>query len=207
MTSEQIGDLADAMAKAQASLEDPIKDKVATVPTKGGGSYSYAYADLGSYLKVARPAFGSNGIAIVQGVDSTSSNTSMHVSVSSRLVHSSGQWIESTISAVVVPSERQNPIQVLGSTTSYLRRYGLSALIGMFADIDSDASESFDNTALSADQCKAMWEAWPDDKAMKRIAARFHVTRYEDIPAVFFDDAMKVIEMLRAKNEAKTDEN
>ena len=49
-SSEQIDQLAAALVCAQAEFPTVTKTKVARVPTKGGGEYSYRYADLPDVL-------------------------------------------------------------------------------------------------------------------------------------------------------------
>jgi hypothetical protein len=55
------------------------------------------------------------------------------IAVTTRLVHSSGQWME--FGPLPVPSMKQDAHGV-GSATSYARRYGLSAAVGIVADDD-----------------------------------------------------------------------
>jgi hypothetical protein len=161
-TSEQINELATALAAAQATYPPIGKDKTAKA-----GSYSYDYADLATVLEAVRPALAKQGIAVVQ---SASAEAQM-VTVVTRLMHSSGQWIESSLS---VEAETTAP-QKLGSAISYARRYGLLALAGVApADEDDDgqaahherrpakAPEKVGETmrrAVQRDPVKRKWEA------------------------------------------------
>jgi hypothetical protein len=117
-TSENIAELAKALAEAQLEYPAIGKDKTARA-----GSYQYDYADLASILDAVRPVLAKHGLAVVQ-----SASAEQHVvTVVTRLLHASGQWIESSLS---VEAENAAP-QKLGSAISYARRYGLLALAGV----------------------------------------------------------------------------
>ena len=100
----------------------------------------YTYADLPAILKVLNPAMKKHGLGFYQAVNGTSIKTVVfHVE--------SGESIESEIS---IPqgveflnkegSKMMNDFQVLGSAITYLRRYALSAMLGLVTDKDTDAS-------------------------------------------------------------------
>jgi hypothetical protein len=123
-TSESIGQLADALAKAQGRIKAATKD--AENP-----HFKSKYADLTAIMAACREPLSANGIAVVQGVSAEAAA----VTVTTRLLHSSGEWIESALTA----QARDASPQSIGSVTSYCKRYGLSALVGVVADEDDDA--------------------------------------------------------------------
>jgi hypothetical protein len=126
-TSEQINEIAAALAKAQFSITDAAKDKA---------GYGYKYADLATVLQIARPILTTHGIAILQDTATTADA----VSVSTRLVHSSGQWIESEPLTMLVELKKGlSHAQCVGSVVTYARRYSLAALVGI-AQEDDDAA-------------------------------------------------------------------
>jgi hypothetical protein len=68
-SSETIGTIAGALAKAQAALTDPEKSLVATIRTddRGGGvERSFRYAPLSSGLEIVRKTLSQHEIAAVQ---------------------------------------------------------------------------------------------------------------------------------------------
>jgi hypothetical protein len=130
-TSEQIGKLAEALAKAQHSFRPVVKDKVAHVKSDKG-SYSFAYADLASVLDAVRDALAANMIAVVQATGTGPEG----ITVETRLVHASGEWMESAITMKVEGNRPQN----IGSAITYARRYGLSAMVGISSEEDDDAN-------------------------------------------------------------------
>jgi len=144
-TSEQIDELAGALAKAQGMMENAVMNR--TNP-----HFKSRYADLAAIINAARKALSANGLAFVQ----TISDGVLHT----RLLHTSGQWIASEH-----PLPMSGKPQEIGSALTYARRYSLSALLGIAADEDDDAnaasrSNGKDNTEklLNAEQMEYVWE-------------------------------------------------
>ena len=121
-SSEQIGEIAAALAKAQGDIENVAKDKE-------NPHFKSRYATLAAVLDEARPKFAKHGLAILQmPVNGEGTN----LGVVTRLTHSSGQWIESTL--YVAPAKFD--AQGAGSAITYLRRYSLMAIAGIAPDDD-----------------------------------------------------------------------
>jgi hypothetical protein len=138
-TSESIKGIAAALAAAQAEMGRVLKDKTARVTMKAGGAYSFDYADLATVLDVVKPALSKHGIAIVQAA----SLESGQVVLETRLAHSSGEWIESSLS---VKPEDVAP-QKIGSAITYARRYALSCMVGVASEEDDDGNAAEGNEA------------------------------------------------------------
>jgi hypothetical protein len=93
------------------------------------------YASLEAVLDVIKPVFLNHGIAIVQG----SGESKNGINLITRLIHESGQWIETDFP---IPLAKQDP-QSAGSASSYGRRYGLKAMASL-AEEDDDGQSSSD---------------------------------------------------------------
>lgn len=137
MQSEQINELATALAKAQALFVSVPKTKIARIPTKAGGEYSYNYSDLADTIDMIRKPLSDNGLSIVQ----MPSGENGMCEVYTQLSHASGQWIGSTIRYVVSAGD----IKLLGTAITYLRRYALAAMLGLASDDDDDGTGSTNN--------------------------------------------------------------
>jgi hypothetical protein len=124
--SQDISQIAVALAKVQGLLGPIYKGETAKV-----GSYSYKYASLTEIWEQIRSILSKNELSVVQSFvqDPSGSNTFLET----MLLHASGQWIKSRL-----PLGRHDKIQVLGSEITYLRRYGLSPLLGIVTDEDED---------------------------------------------------------------------
>jgi len=121
-TSEQINDIAAALAKAQSEMENVAKDRE-------NPHFRSRYATLAGVLDEVRPKLASQGISIFQAPVNGEGN---NIGVATRLIHSSGQWIESAV--FVQPTKFD--AQGVGSVLTYLRRYSLMAVAGVGPEDD-----------------------------------------------------------------------
>ena len=122
--SESINELAAALSKAQGEMQAAIKDKV-------NPFYKSSYADLGSVWDAARPVLSKNGLCVMQ---TTELSASGHILMITTLAHVSGQWVKSCLP--LNPTKQDS--QGIGAAITYLRRYSLSALVGVVCDDDDD---------------------------------------------------------------------
>lgn len=127
--SEVINELAAALSKAQGEMQAAIKDKV-------NPFFKSAYADLGSIWDAARPVLSKYGLCIMQTTEMSTDGTK--VIMVTTLAHTSGQWVKSYIP--LNPSK--NDSQGMGAAITYLRRYSLSAIVGVVCDDDDDGEEA-----------------------------------------------------------------
>ncbi len=135
-TSENLDQLATALAKAQAAFEVAGKDKSAKI-TSAKGNYSYSYADLPTIVAACRPALAAAGLSVIQAVSARGAD----VTVTTRLLHASGQWV-SDEDAPLTMTARDNSPQAIGSACTYARRYGLMTLLGVVAGDEDDDAQS-----------------------------------------------------------------
>jgi hypothetical protein len=145
-TSEQINEIAGALAKAQGEMAPAIKDAV-------NPAFRSKYADLAAVWAACCPALTKHGIAAVQDA----SLCDRGVSVTTRLMHASGQWME--FGPLTVPMGKQDAHGV-GSATTYARRYGLSAALGIVAD-DDDGNAAVQGTQSASSSKPAAVPAKP----------------------------------------------
>ena len=152
MQSPEIGKLAEALAKAQAEMEPATKDAA-------NPFFKSQYASLASCWQACRGPLTKHGLAIIQTTEPDNGN----VTVISILTHSSGQWIKGKLS--VKPPKTDS--QALGSCLSYLRRYSLSALVGLSTqDDDAESTMSRQNTVKEKTTTK---KAAPKKTNMKKF--------------------------------------
>jgi len=132
MSSDEIGELGAALAKAQEAMEQPQKNKTATIELSKGGKYSYSYADLPTVIDHLKKALPKHGLSYVQRTRIDSNR----LILDTVLVHSSGQWISSQWPLEV----SKDPKQTAASLT-YGRRYSLTSLCGISAEETDDDAE------------------------------------------------------------------
>ncbi len=139
MSSSSIGSFAAALAKAQIELVNPEKSMVATIRAegKGGAEQIFRYVPLSSGLDIVRKTLGKYEIAAVQAT--AIDHAAGIVSVTTRLCHSSGEWISSDWP--VCSLEDMASPKRMGAALTYARRYALFALVGIAGEDDLDAPD------------------------------------------------------------------
>lgn len=122
--SDEVGELAKALAKAQAELSDAHEDGK-------NPHFRSRYATLRAVRATITPVLAKHGLAVVQ----MPLVANGEVGVATVLMHESGQWVRSEL---VLPMTKRDPQQA-GSAITYARRYSLQAIVNIASDDDDDA--------------------------------------------------------------------
>jgi hypothetical protein len=138
-SSETIGAIAGALAKAQAELTNPEKSLTATLrlPFPREPERTFRYAPLSSGLDIVRKALGRHEIAAVQSTEID--KDAGLIRLNTVLAHSSGEWISSEWPVCPV-AETATPHR-MGAALTYARRYALFTLVGIAGEDDLDAPD------------------------------------------------------------------
>lgn len=145
-SSETIGAIAGALAKAQAEIANPEKSLSATIrsPFPREADRTFRYASLSSGLDLVRKSLGRHEIATVQ---TTSIDDAVGlIRLTTVLAHSSGEWVSSDWPVCPV-SETAVPHR-LGTALTYARRYALFTMVGIAGEDDLDAPDQASPSAL-----------------------------------------------------------
>ena len=131
--TDSIAQLAAALVKASAEM--PQVKRTRTADT---GKFKYQYADLADLIEVTRPVLAKHGLTVTQALEEEfkPAPDNFVVSVTTTLLHESGEWISSTFS---MPAPSANP-QTIGSVITYARRYAYQSVLGIAAEDDDDAT-------------------------------------------------------------------
>ena len=132
-TSEQINEIAEALAAAQGEIQNPGK-------SAENPFFKSKYADLAEVLSVVRPAFSNHGLSVVQMPYSSDDGA---IGVTTMISHKSGQWMQGSLELPLQVAKNVN--QDAGSAITYMRRYALAAAAGV-AQEDLDANLGAENT-------------------------------------------------------------
>jgi len=126
-TSESIKEIAAALSKAQGAM---------TGAKKGADNpfFKSKYADLAEVIKALSEPFAANGLSFIQSAGFVDGK----ISVTTRIMHSSGEWLESD--PCELPPVKNDP-QAYGSAISYAKRYSLQSFAGV-PSIDDDGNEA-----------------------------------------------------------------
>lgn len=190
--SEQIDQLATAIAKAQLALQPASFDGY-------NPHFKSKFATLASVIDAAK-IFAEHGIGFTQMTGYVGSGESVRFGVVLTLMHSSGQWKKG-----FYPIPEGLTSQQLGSAITYAKRYQLAAALGISADDDDDANAADVKAVeplLSAEQVNTIYKAAAVvGVATDTICTRYGVKTISAIPASRYDAIMKKLAV--AKGAAK----
>lgn len=193
-SSERIGAIAAALAKAQATLTNPEKNLVAIVraPFPREEDRTFRYASLASGLDIVRRALSAQEIATIQTTQIEEHSAQVHLTT--LLAHSSGEWISADWPVCSV-KDTEAPHR-MGTALTYARRYALFALVGIAGEDDLDAPDVFLGPAPSTPRTGG-------DSHGKRNKAVLHrpPTLEQDQSAHLRDQMLGEVSSLTAENE------
>src|SRR2546421_2364316 len=151
-SSETIGAIATALAKAQGELKNPEKALTATIasPFPREESRTFRYASLASGLEIVRKCLSKHEIATLQ--PTVIDREANLIRLTTLLAHASGEWISSDW-PVCALSETAAPHR-LGAALTYARRHALFALVGIAGEDDLDAPDLEAPIATASDGAK-----------------------------------------------------
>lgn len=139
-SSERIGTIAAALARAQAELMNPEKTLTAIIrsPFPREGDRTFRYASLASGLDIVRKTLSQQEIATIQTTRVEAATG--HIHLTTLLAHASGEWISSDW-PVCAAKDVEAPHR-MGAALTYARRYALFALVGIAGEDDLDAPDA-----------------------------------------------------------------
>ena len=135
--SENINELAAALAKAQGAMSHAVKDSL-------NPGYKSRYADLASVWEACRKPLADNGLSVTQLPEPAETGLRLNTI----LMHTSGQFISSQIQMPLMKADPQG----YGSALTYARRYALAAIVGVYQDDDDANSATEQHNKAAAQQ-------------------------------------------------------
>ena len=148
-SSESIGAIAAALAKAQSELANPEKSLTATIRASHPreSDQTFRYAALSAGLDIVRKSLGGHEIATVQ--TTSIDKEAGWIRLTTVLAHSSGEWLSSEWPVCAI-SETAAPRR-MGAALTYARRYALFTLVGIAGEDDLDAPDLGAGAKIVAD--------------------------------------------------------
>lgn len=207
--SAELNELAAALTKAQALIEGAKEDS-------SNPFFKSKYADLSSVWAACKTPLSTNGLSIVQTVE-TENDKPFLVTM---LLHTSGQWVKSFMPIIVTKNDPQS----FGSAVTYCRRYALAAIVGV-CPADDDAEEAMkgvrnpaprpirmppkapetispDKIVGQQEQIEALLNQ--DKEAYEKLLNHLSIKELDEINPVDYE---RVIEWLNKRKEKKKDES
>src|SRR5262245_17340762 len=138
-SSDTIGNISGALAKAQAELTNPEKSLVGTIrsPFPREADRTFRYAPLSSGLDIVRKGLGRHEIATIQSTEIDKEAGLLRLTTI--LAHSSGEWLSSEWPVCQISDVAS--AQRMGAALTYARRYALFTLVGIAGEDDLDAPD------------------------------------------------------------------
>jgi len=189
-TSESINELATALAIAQGQIEPADKD---------GKSHQAKYATLLSVREISRVPLSKNDLSIIQAPFFEEGR----IGVVTRMMHKTGQWIETEISFKVIKDDAHS----IGTAITYGRRYGMTAILGIVADEDDDANSAMGKDCNRND-CKQKQKQL--EQAQKQLEQAHNKQQQQDEKQLFNannpkhrERALQKLDELNMEDDAK----
>jgi len=130
--SQDITKLSEALNLAQAEMKGVAKDS-------RNPHFKNYYASLEAVIDTAKPVLNKHGLAFTQAPGALVEGA---VEITTMLMHTSGQWIRSTLHMPVVKRDPQG----VGSAITYGLRYSLMAVLGVPPTDDDDGERAMDRS-------------------------------------------------------------
>lgn len=182
MQSESVAKLAQALAKAQAKLTAPKRNREVTVTPRREGAkpYKFEYSTLDSLIEHVRGPLTENGLWFVQTTEPGGYlSGGAGFLLKTTLLHESGEYISGYLQVRDGGSNQE-----MGSELTYRKRYALSAILGLASDLDDDGN-SADGNEISEAKERVMPSPRPapltKDDAAKAAAIKFDMNACEKL--------------------------
>jgi hypothetical protein len=176
--------LAAALAKAQSAITCPDRNREVEVKTNKGYTYTFKYTTLDHIIEHVRKPLTENGLWFTQILEGDQGKYRLVT----RLMHSSGQYVESHTPLLV-----ENPgNQQFGSALTYMRRYSLTAMLGLAADEDDDANAADGNQMSDTAKPKPKRQSKPKPQGKPKPAPKEQPDGYEKVMGTGLTDISKI---------------
>jgi hypothetical protein len=183
-TSETTGALSDAIAKAQAEMKNPPKNKI-------NPHFKSRYADLPAILETILPVYAKFGIALMQGTDVTDTGIILTTRISFK-----NEWIESDYPVCQFATPQQQM-----SALTYAKRAALQVMGLVCGDDDLDGEDSKDVKTyiaipkITTDEVKKLEDLLIETGSDPvKFQKYFGIRAIADLPAVEFKRAVASLE-------------
>lgn len=187
-----------AFTAAQIEIPTVPKRGVVDYQTNKGRTY-YTFATLPDIVATVRPILERHGLSFRHEIDHEGGG----VTVACIVAHKGGHSVRAVMTAPPDNSGSKNAIQAQSSALTYLRRYTLSAALGIVTDDGDDDGQGADGSVAAVDtlteaECIALEEAISShstpDKFRATICKAYQVQRISDLPRSMFDECLARIE-------------
>ncbi len=195
ISSDSIGQITEALSKAQGKIENALKDSA-------NPFFKSKYADLSSVMAVTKEPLSSNNLSFSSSIVQAGGVNFLVCTLS----HISGEWFRSYMPLITA----KNDMQSMGAAISYGRRFGLAALCHVGVE-ESDGEGTVDRgtgevkaepkavkseplSQLQKDKIMGLAEAIDDEEYLDKLCKFLNVKTLVEIRAADFDKVMLSLE-------------
>lgn len=157
------------------------------------------YASHESVVAASRPLLTENELVVLQRVAQRGGSSFLIT----RLAHSSGEWMESSLPLV----PENTTLQSFGSAMTYLKRYAHSALIGVTCGDDDDDAEAIQAEqerapVISPGQLAALQRELKNEKELLKVVLEHKkIKSLRDLSPDSYESTMDWVKTKKAKRE------
>jgi len=178
-------------AVSQAKKDIPVIVKNATAHN------NKRYANFAAIAKVVDPVLGTYGLSY----RFKTAQSDNGIAVTCILSHKAGHFEETTLTGPADTSGGKNAIQAIGSTLTYLQRYGLVQMLGLAASEDDDGAGAGMGESISDEQLIILHNLGNEVGAnFEAFCKLLKVESLDKLPARQFDSALA---LLKSKRKAE----
>jgi hypothetical protein len=161
------------------------------------GAVQYSYALWEDTNEAIRPVLAAHGFAL----SFRTGREGQQITVTGVLSHRLGHSEQTTMQLPTDVTGAKNPVQAIGSSTSYGRRYVAMALLNLSSRGEDDDGQAA-NPAPTIDerrQAQIRALAIKEKADLKRLLAYFKITRLEDLPVSRGAEALRLLRQRGAR--------
>lgn len=194
-------EFAQAMAAFQKECPPIKKSSDAKIATKGGGSYSYTYAELDEIARTVNPILAKNGLSYSWDCKVEKDTLTCVCTVR----HINGHSTSSTFALPVDNPSAMSAQQKVGAAMTFAQRRSLSAVLGLTTtDDDPDAAAQVDPKPIDDDQFTFITDLLAETSANEvRFLKYLGVASVKAIPASRYKEAVAALNEIGQKRQEK----
>ena len=187
-----------AMAAFKADPPKIKKDKKVGFSGAGGAKVGYAHASLGNVTESINGKLSKHGLS----AGWSTMQKGPEISVTTRITHELGHSEETTLTATADNSGAKNSIQAIGSTITYLERYGLLALTGLATFDQDDDGQAASTELITEKELSQLRDICADREVDEaKFCEYLGVESLTKLPKAKYQQALAAAKMKKKKGE------
>lgn len=186
-------EFAAALAAFQRECPSIRHERTAKITTKGGGSYSYTYAELDVIARVVNPILAAHGLSYRWNAEVSADGRTLHCDCV--VTHEAGHSEASRFTLPIDNASAMSDQQKVGAAATYARRQSLTMALGLTTTDDDTDAAAVDPSPVTDDQATAILDRMAEVGVNETKFLRYMgVERVEQIRAADFQRAMNALQ-------------